>query len=58
MKALLWLHALTAVAALGTTAALAAAPAKKAAVPAARDWTRTVVATPEAASEWAIRMQQ
>ena len=47
MKARLWLHALTAVAALGTTAALAAAPAKKAAVPAARDWTKTVVATPE-----------
>jgi protein-disulfide isomerase len=47
MKARLWLHALTAVAALGTTATLAAAPAKKAAVPSARDWTRTVVATPE-----------
>jgi protein-disulfide isomerase len=47
MKARLWLHALTAVLALGTTASLTAAPAKKAAAPAARDWTKNVVATPE-----------
>ena len=47
MNARLWLHALPAVAALGTTAALTAAPAKKAAAPAARDWSRNVVATPE-----------
>jgi len=47
MKARLWLHALTGVAALGATATLAAAPAKKAAAPAKRDWTRNVVVTPE-----------
>jgi protein-disulfide isomerase len=47
MKARLWLGALTALAALGTTAALTAAPAKKAAAPAARNWATTVVATPE-----------
>jgi protein-disulfide isomerase len=42
MKAL-WLLALAALPA----ASLTAAPQKKAAVPAVRDWTRTVVATPE-----------
>jgi protein-disulfide isomerase len=42
-----WLAPLAAAALLGTAGLQAAAPARKAAAPAARDWTRTVTGTPE-----------